>query len=104
MASFGSSWSRPDMEFYMRILLLLALLPTAVAAQGGQIAYEQFTLPNGLHVIYSEDHSTPVVSVDVWYKVGSRNERVGRSGFAHLFEHMMFQGSANVKKAEHFQL
>ena len=88
----------------MRILLLLAFLPTAVAAQGGRIAYEQFTLPNGLRVIYSEDRSTPVVSVDVWYSVGSRNERVGRSGFAHLFEHMMFQGSANVKKAEHFQL
>ncbi len=90
----------------MRMLLLLALLPTAVAAQAeaGRIVYEQFTLPNGLHVIYSEDRSTPVVSVDVWYKVGSRNERPGRSGFAHLFEHMMFQGSAHVKKAEHFQL
>ncbi len=88
----------------MRMLLLLALLPTAVVAQAGQISYEQFTLPNGLHVIYSEDRSTPVVSVDVWYKVGSRNERPGRSGFAHLFEHMMFQGSAHVKKAEHFQL
>jgi len=92
------------MEIYMRVLLLLALLPTVVAAQEGRIAYEQFTLPNGLRVIYSEDRSTPVVSVDVWYSVGSRNERVGRSGFAHLFEHMMFQGSANVKKAEHFQL
>src|SRR6266540_1068117 len=92
------------MEIDMRVLLLLALLPTAVVAQDGRIAYEQFTLPNGLRVIYSEDHSTPVVSVDVWYSVGSRNERVGRSGFAHLFEHMMFQGSANVKKAEHFQL
>ncbi len=88
----------------MRMLLLLASLPTAVFAQGGRISYEQFTLPNGLHVIYSEDRSTPVVSVDVWYKVGSRNERPGRSGFAHLFEHMMFQGSAHVKKAEHFQL
>ena len=88
----------------MRILLLLALFPAAVAAQEGRIAFEQFTLPNGLRVIYSEDRSTPVVSVDVWYNVGSRNERAGRSGFAHLFEHMMFQGSANVKKAEHFQL
>ncbi len=88
----------------MRILLLLALFPAAVAAQDGRIAFEQFTLPNGLRVIYSEDRSTPVVSVDVWYNVGSRNERAGRSGFAHLFEHMMFQGSANVKKAEHFQL
>jgi predicted Zn-dependent peptidase len=75
-----------------------------VAAQAGRVAYEQFTLPNGLQVIYSEDHSTPLVSVDVWYHVGSRNERPGRSGFAHLFEHMMFQGSAHVKKAEHFQL
>jgi predicted Zn-dependent peptidase len=88
-------------------LVLLALLPAAAAgqtAQAGLIAFEQFTLPNGLRVIYSEDHSTPIVSVDVWYDVGSRNERPGRSGFAHLFEHMMFQGSANVKKAEHFQL
>jgi zinc protease len=85
-------------------LALLALLPATVAAQAGRVAYEQFTLPNGLQVIYSEDHSTPLVSVDVWYHVGSRNERPGRSGFAHLFEHMMFQGSAHVKKAEHFQL
>jgi zinc protease len=89
-----------------RLLALLAVLPAALPAQGeaGRIAYEQFTLPNGLRVIYAEDHSTPVVSVDVWYDVGSRNERPGRSGFAHLFEHMMFQGTANVKKAEHFQL
>ena len=80
------------------------LVPGLLSAQAGRITYEQFTLPNGLRVIYSEDHSTPVVSVDVWFNVGSRNERAGRSGFAHLFEHMMFQGSANVKKAEHFQL
>jgi zinc protease len=73
-------------------------------SQAGQISYEAFTLPNGLRVIYSEDHSTPVVTVDVWYNTGSRNERPGRSGFAHLFEHMMFQGSAHVKKAQHFQL
>src|SRR6267378_8309175 len=88
----------------LRSLLFLAALPAAAAAQQGRIAYEQFTLPNGLHVIYSEDHSTPITSVDIWYNVGSRNERPGRSGFAHLFEHLMFQGSAHVKKAEHFQL
>ena len=90
----------------MRSLSLLAILalPAPLLAQAGRIAYEQFTLPNGLTVVWSEDHSTPIVSVDVWYDVGSRNERAGRSGFAHLFEHMMFQGSANVKKAEHFQL
>jgi predicted Zn-dependent peptidase len=79
------------------------LIPVVLPAQSGRIAFEQFTLPNGLHVVYSEDHSTPIVSVDLWYEAGSRNERAGRSGFAHLFEHMMFQGSAHVKKAEHFQ-
>jgi zinc protease len=84
--------------------ILLAALPATLAAQAGRVAYEQFALPNGLQVVYSEDHSTPLVSVDLWYNVGSRNERPGRSGFAHLFEHMMFQGSAHVKKAEHFQL
>src|ERR1051325_9173451 len=81
-----------------------ACLAPPAAAQAGRIPYEAFTLPNGLHVLYSEDHSTPIVSVDVWYNTGSRNERPGRSGFAHLFEHMMFEGSAHVKKGEHFQL
>jgi predicted Zn-dependent peptidase len=60
-------------------------------------------LANGLRVVMSEEHSVPVVSVAVYYDVGSRNERTGRTGFAHLFEHMMFQGSENVPKAAHFQ-
>jgi predicted Zn-dependent peptidase len=64
---------------------------------------EQFTLNNGLRVVLNQDHSVPVVSVAVYYDVGSRNERAGRTGFAHLFEHMMFQGSENVPKAAHFQ-
>ncbi|HEX8069353.1 MAG TPA: pitrilysin family protein [Pyrinomonadaceae bacterium] len=67
------------------------------------IPIEQFTLANGLRVVLSEDHSVPVVAVAVYYDVGSRNERAGRTGFAHLFEHMMFQGSENVPKAAHFQ-
>ncbi len=67
------------------------------------VPVEQFTLDNGLRVILSEDHAVPVVSVAVYYDVGSRNEREGRTGFAHLFEHMMFQGSENVPKAGHFQ-
>lgn len=83
--------------------LALAAAPPA-EAQAGRITYDTFSLANGLKVITSEDHSTPIVAVDVWYNTGSRNERPGRSGFAHLFEHMMFQGSAHVKKAEHFQL
>jgi predicted Zn-dependent peptidase len=64
---------------------------------------EQFTLSNGLRVILSPDNSVPVVSIAVYYDVGSRNEKYGRTGFAHLFEHMMFQGSENVPKAAHFQ-
>ncbi len=64
---------------------------------------EQFTPANGLRVVLNEDHSVPVVSVAVYYDVGSRNEPAGRTGFAHLFEHMMFQGSENVPKAGHFQ-
>jgi len=68
-----------------------------------QTPIEQFTLPNGLRVILSPDNAVPVVSVAVYYDVGSRNEKTGRTGFAHLFEHMMFQGSENVPKAAHFQ-
>lgn len=64
---------------------------------------EQFTLANGLRVVLNQDQSVPVVSISVYYNVGSRNEPEGRTGFAHLFEHMMFQGSENVPKAAHFQ-
>jgi zinc protease len=85
---------------------VLATVPAvpAAAQQVGRIAYQTYTLPNGLTVVLSEDHSTPIVTVNVWYHVGSANERPHRSGFAHLFEHMMFQGSAHVKKSEHMQL
>jgi predicted Zn-dependent peptidase len=89
----------------------LAVTVSALAVMGSvraqaqmKIEYEDYALDNGLRVLLVEDHSAPVVTVNVWYNVGSRNERVGRSGFAHLFEHMMFQGSANVGKGEHFQL
>src|SRR5437667_7903922 len=67
------------------------------------IDIEEYTLANGLRVVLNKDEAIPVVSVAVYYNVGSRNERPGRTGFAHLFEHMMFQGSANVPKAGHFQ-
>jgi zinc protease len=65
---------------------------------------EKYTLDNGLRVMLNPDDSSPVVSIAVYYDVGSRNERKGRDGFAHLFEHIMFQGSENVAKSEHFQL
>jgi len=64
---------------------------------------EEYSLENGLRVVLNKDEAVPVVSVAVYYNVGSRNERPGRTGFAHLFEHMMFQGSENVPKAGHFQ-
>ena len=68
------------------------------------IPVERFTLDNGLRVNLSHDSTTPVVAVNLWYGVGSRNEREGKTGFAHLFEHMMFQGSKHVPKSRHFEL
>jgi predicted Zn-dependent peptidase len=64
--------------------------------------HSEHRLANGLRVVVSEDHLAPVVAVNIWYNVGSRHEVAGRTGFAHLFEHLMFQGSANVKRGEHF--
>jgi zinc protease len=71
------------------------------AVRPPKLQYEVATLPNGLTLVLSEDHSTPIVHVQVWYHVGSKNERKGRTGFAHLFEHMMFKGSKNVAAEEH---
>jgi zinc protease len=64
------------------------------------VPFTQFTLPNGLHVILHEDHTVPLVTVNVWYHVGSAREKPGRTGFAHLFEHLMFEGSQHVKEGE----
>jgi zinc protease len=91
-------------------LPLAVLLPAALAAQTQagtetvQISYEEETLPNGLRVVYHVDRSTPVAAVDIWYNVGSKHEQPGRTGFAHLFEHMMFKGSRNVGDGQHFGL
>jgi zinc protease len=84
------------------ILLVIALAGT-ISAQSPpalQVPYRQFRLANGLTVILHQDRSVPVVSVNVWYHVGSANERPGRTGFAHLFEHLMFEGSKHVKEGE----
>jgi len=80
-----------------------------VGLHGGQfttmrIPIETFHLDNGLFVTLSEDHTAPIVAVNLWYHVGSANEKLGRTGFAHLFEHMLFQGSAHVGSNEHFEL
>src|SRR5713226_4182315 len=86
--------------------LLVALTGTALAQVGRSLHVDlkETRLANGLHVITVEDHSAPVIAVNVTYNVGSRDEKQGRTGFAHLFEHMMFQGSENVGKSEHFIL
>src|SRR5262245_47281782 len=68
-----------------------------------KIDFEKYTLPNGLDVILSEDHRLPLVAVNLWYHVGPANEAAGRTGFAHLFEHMMFQGSKHVPGDKHFR-
>ncbi len=76
----------------------------ANAAQSFDLDFQEFKLANGLKVLLAEDHSAPTFSICVTYNVGSRDERPGRTGFAHLFEHMLFQGSQNVGKGEHFIL
>jgi zinc protease len=81
--------------------LLVASGPARAAAVMPKVPIVSSTLPNGLKLVISEDHSAPVATVAVYYGVGFRIEPKGRTGFAHLFEHMMFQGSANVKKFEH---
>ena len=77
-------------------LFSAATQPALASSRPPKLQYEITTLPNGLTVVLSEDHSTPIVHLQVWYHVGSKNERKGRTGFAHLFEHMMFKGSKNV--------
>src|ERR1043165_7409429 len=70
------------------------------AAPKLDVKYTEFTLPNALVVILHEDHTVPMAAVNMWYHVGSANEKPGRTGFAHLFEHLMFMGSGHVKPGE----
>jgi zinc protease len=84
------------------LLGLVALQPATQAAnRPPKFNYTMERLPNGLQVVYLEDHSTPIVHAEIWYHVGSKNEKPGRTGFAHLFEHMMFKGSKNVDPEGH---
>jgi zinc protease len=84
------------------VLVVSAAAPTDTPPL--KVAYTQFTLPNGLHVVLHEDHRIPMVNVNLWYHVGSARERPGRTGFAHLFEHLMFMGSLHVKPGEFDEL
>jgi zinc protease len=101
-----------EIVFARLIVALFLIIPVAIpaashplAAQGSpaapariDIPFQRFVLPNGLTLIVHEDHKAPIVAVNVWYHVGSKNERPGRTGFAHLFEHLMFNGSENFDK------
>jgi len=95
---------RTPSRFIAALGLVIAALVAPARADGVavDIPYEQFTLPNGLRVLVHTDRKVPIVAVNIWYHVGSKNEAVGRSGFAHLFEHLMFQGSEHFK-GEYFE-
>src|SRR5882757_3392118 len=104
MRRFGLEWSAA-------MLLLIgfpglaraANLPPAKPLVVPELPYEKYTLPNGLDVILYENHKLPLVAVDLWYHVGPVNEKAGRTGFAHLFEHMMFEGSEHVGERAHIK-
>src|SRR6202051_1916270 len=81
------------------VILLAALFAAGARAQSNDIdiPFQKFVLSNGLTVIVHEDHKAPIVAINTWYHVGSKNEKPGKTGFAHLFEHLMFGGSENFK-------
>ncbi len=84
--------------------LLGIVLLSQVAQAKGNIKFTEYDLPNGLHVILHEDHSTPIVAVSVMYHVGSKNEDPERTGFAHFFEHLLFEGSENIERGEYMKM
>lgn len=88
---------------FYSLLLGTSLLSTNVMAEGN-IKFTEYDLPNGLHVILHEDHATPIVAVSVMYHVGSKNEDPQRTGFAHFFEHLLFEGSENIGRGEYMKM
>src|SRR5712692_154997 len=99
-------WFLLTLSVMFAVMAVSAQNPGAGAASAfsvPKIKFEKYTLPNGLDVILSEDHRLPMVAVNIWYHVGPANEAAGRTGFAHLFEHMMFEGSKHVPGNTHFR-
>ncbi len=92
------------MKRFLAGSMLLAAGTFSASAQEGRIKFSEYDLPNGLHVILHEDHATPIVSVSVMYHVGSKNENPTRTGFAHFFEHLLFEGSENIQRGEYAKL
>src|SRR5271154_2758005 len=93
------------------VTIFATIFASSVAAQQKpadvmppKLSYTVHTVPNGLQLIFLEDHTVPVINLQVWYHVGSKDELPGRTGFAHLFEHLMFKGSAHVPAEEHSRI
>lgn len=91
----------PSLVVIGALFLSVGAAPQDTIVRPPKFDYTMTTLPNGLQIVFLEDHSTPIVHLSVWYHVGSKNEQVGRTGFAHLFEHLMFKGSKNVRADQH---
>lgn len=87
-----------------KALCAAAIVAIGVQAKAQKVQFTEYDLPNGLHVILHDDHHAPVVAVSVMYHVGSKNEVAGRTGFAHFFEHLLFEGSENIKKGEFMKI
>lgn len=88
---------------FLGMLLGVSILTFNAPQAQAKITFTEYTMPNGLHVILQEDHSTPIVAVSVMYHVGSKNEDPQRTGFAHFFEHLLFEGSDNIKRGEYMK-
>ncbi len=88
------------MKKWLLMLVIAAFVSDSTIAQAPKIAFEKYTLPNGLKVILHKDNTAPVVAVTALYHVGSKNEDTGRTGFAHFFEHLLFEGSENIKRGQ----
>lgn len=88
------------MRFFLSLTFITLMAANSAFGQMNKLAFEQYTLDNGMHVILHQDKSTPIVAVSVMYHVGSKNENPERTGFAHFFEHLMFEGSANIGRGE----
>jgi len=89
-------------KIYIYLIIMFLSSAQSFSYTSSKIDFIEYDIENGLHVILHKDNTNPLVSIDIWYHVGSKNEDTNRTGFAHLFEHMMFQGSQNVDKTEHF--
>src|SRR6478672_13666940 len=93
------------MHLKMKIFALISTcLLQGITSQAQQVKFMEYDLNNGLHVILHQDHTVPVVAVTVFYHVGSKNEDPQRTGFAHFFEHLLFEGSDNIKRGEYMKL